>query len=168
MAGTLAEGKLASFFITDKDYFEEDKVIVYQHWVQGSPYAIKELDAVTLGSNYEIKIGDQTFAAKVKGDAGSQSMQVTTGQDTSGVKSKLNISGGAVSLAFQPKGEEGFYRLNGTPPMVTTGSLVLGVARMVILLSGAHPPPNPPKREDQTVTVPTTAMMRAVPPLRGG
>ncbi|OAV43715.1 amidohydrolase family protein [Lewinella sp. 4G2] len=110
--GTLENGKIATFFVTDKDYFE-DGASIFQHWVQGNPYALKELNAIELGREYQITIGGKTFNGKVSGEAGSQKMEVMAGSDTTGVKSKLSLSGGLITLAFQPEGEAGFYRLSG-------------------------------------------------------
>ncbi|NJC28358.1 amidohydrolase family protein [Neolewinella antarctica] len=113
MTGTLENGKLASFFITDKDYFSEEKAAIYQHWVQGNPYAIKDLEMVELEKEYRINVGNKTYVGKLSGEAGSQKMKVTTDSDTTGTDAKLNLSGGLISLAYQPKGEDGFYRLSG-------------------------------------------------------
>ena len=114
MAGTLEKGKLASFFISDKNYLTEDKASVYQHWVQGNPYAIKDLNTIQLAETYDIFVDSKDgYVGKVSGDPGKESIQITSDSDTTGVKGKLTVSAGAMTLAFQPKGADGFYRLNG-------------------------------------------------------
>ena len=115
LVGTLADGKLASFFVTDKDYFTE-KATVYQHWVQGLPYASKPLDVVELADGYNVRIGQGSFTMKISGDPGSQKMKVRDANgDTTFVDAKYSTTDGLLSLSFQPKGEPGFYRLNGYP-----------------------------------------------------
>ena len=146
LVGTLEAGKQASFFVTDKDYLAEDKVTIYQHWVQGQPYAIQDLDAVTLANEYQLRVDGQTYTGKVKGETGKQTMQITTATDTAGVKSKLSISGGALTLAFQPKGEDGFYRLNG---VVNGDGDFIGTGRdpngEIVEWRAVSSPPSPPK-----------------------
>ena len=113
VVGTLEQGKLASFFVTDKDYFTE-KATIYQHWVKGEPFSLKEIDVVVLSDGYEVKVSDgRTFTAKVSGDAGSQKMILSQKSDTLEIKTTMSTTNGLLTLRFQPAGADGFYRLVG-------------------------------------------------------
>ena len=52
--GTLENGKIANFFISSKDVFENDDAVIYENWVNGEKYEIKKK------SNYQLE-GYYTF-----------------------------------------------------------------------------------------------------------
>ena len=112
--GTLEEGMLANFIVTDKDLFT-DKTTIYQNWVQGQPFELKPLQNVELASGYTITVGDQTFTAEVTGEPGSQKMKVTSASDTTGRDVTFSESGGVVTFQFRPGEDGGYYRINATP-----------------------------------------------------
>ena len=114
MAGTLAAGKLANFIVTDKEYFTE-KAIVYQNWVQGKPFALKDLETVVLADGYDLMIDGKKFNARVSGDAGSQKVKILAGNDTTGVDATVSTTNNLLTLRFLDKEAEGFYRIVGTP-----------------------------------------------------
>lgn len=115
MVGTLERGKLASFFVTDKDYFTE-KAIIYQHWVKGERFALKDLSVTTLADGYEVNVSDgASFTAKVSGEAGEQKMILSRKRDTTRIKANTSTLNGLLTLRFQSEGSNGFYRLVGAP-----------------------------------------------------
>lgn len=114
LVGTLENGKAASFFVTDKDYFTE-KATIYQHWVKGQPFALKDLETVTLADGYELMVGDKKFSGVVSGPAAKQQMKITPDGDTTAVDATTSMTGGLITLRFQPAGATGFYRLSGAP-----------------------------------------------------
>lgn len=114
MVGTLEKGKLASFFVTDKDYFT-DEATVYQHWVQGKPYVLKDLDVVSLADGYELMIDGKSFKGEVSGKTGSQKMKIIAAGDTTGVEATTSTANGLMTLRFKPEDADGFYRLVGAP-----------------------------------------------------
>ncbi|WP_044102452.1 amidohydrolase family protein [Neolewinella persica] len=114
MVGTLDKGKLANFIVTDKDFFTE-KATIYQNWVQGEPFALKDLDVVTLAEGYSITVDGKAFDAKVSGEAGSQKMKVMPAGDSTGVDVTMSTDNDMITLRFLLKGADGFYRLVGTP-----------------------------------------------------
>lgn len=114
MVGTLEKGKLANFIVTDKDFFAE-KATIYQNWVQGMPFALKDLDVVTLADAYKITVDGKVFDAKVSGEAGSQKMKVMPAGDSTGVDVTMSTANDLLTLRFLIKGADGFYRLVGAP-----------------------------------------------------
>ncbi|CAH1000639.1 Adenine deaminase [Neolewinella maritima] len=111
--GTLEDGMLANFIVTDKDPFVE-KATIYQNWVQGHPFELKPIKNVELASGYTIEVGDQTFTAEVSGEPGSQKMKVTTASDTTARDVSFTESGGVVTFQFRPGEDGGYYRINAT------------------------------------------------------
>lgn len=114
MVGTLENGKLANFIVTDKDFFAE-KATVYQNWIQGEPFSLKPLDVVALVDGYEVMIDGKKFEAKVTGEAGEQKMKITAAGDTTDVSVTMSAANGLLTMRFQPKDAKGFYRLVGAP-----------------------------------------------------
>ena len=112
--GTLEEGKMASFIVTDKSPFTE-KATIYQNWVQGYPFELKSLEATDLARAYDITVGDQRFVGEVSGEPGSQKMKLTTEGDSTGTDVTYSESGDVLTLRFQPAGANGFYRITATP-----------------------------------------------------
>ena len=112
--GTLEQGRIASFIVTDKDPFTEEATI-YQNWVQGKPFELKPLQAVDLADGYTIEVGGQALTAEVTGEPGAQKMKVTTASDTTAHEVTFTESGGVLTLRFRTADEGGYYRINATP-----------------------------------------------------
>ncbi|NJB87035.1 imidazolonepropionase-like amidohydrolase [Lewinella marina] len=112
--GTLEKGKLANFIVTDKDPFQE-KATLYQNWVQGHAYELKDLKTLDLADAYDISIGSNRFVGEVSGDPGSRKMKISPAGDTTSTEVSLAESGGVLTLRFRPGKEGGFYRINATP-----------------------------------------------------
>lgn len=114
VAGTLDNGKMASFFVTDKNYFTE-KATIYQQWVKGAPFALKDLESVALADGYKLIVGGKNFVGKVTGPNEKQKMSVMPAGDTTGVDATVSTTDGVMTLRFQLKDDDGFYRLVGAP-----------------------------------------------------
>ncbi|MFT4685907.1 MAG: imidazolonepropionase-like amidohydrolase [Neolewinella sp.] len=114
LAGTLDDGKMANFIVTDKDYFTE-KATVYQNWVKGAPFALKDLETVSLADGYKLTIDGKNFTGKISGPSEKQKMKVLIAGDTTGVDATTSTTNGIMTLRFQLKGDKGFYRLVGAP-----------------------------------------------------
>ena len=107
--GSLEKGKIANFFISDKNVFTKDAKIL-NNWVQGKPYIITDLDKTELKGNYNLSIGDQnyTLLLGVKGEN-----NVSKSGDTTKAKVEITNVKNTVSLMFTPTGEKGLIRLTG-------------------------------------------------------
>ncbi len=114
MVGTLEQGKLANFIVTDKDLFTE-KATIYQNWVQGHPYELKPLQSSELADAYDLTVGGQAYAATVTGEPGDQKMKISVAGDTTGHDVNFTESGGVYTLRFRPGKDGGYYRINATP-----------------------------------------------------
>ncbi|WP_116128166.1 amidohydrolase family protein [Lewinella sp. IMCC34183] len=112
--GTLEKGKWANFIVTDKDPFAE-KATVYQNWVQGKPFELKELETVDLADAYDVTVDGTRFVGEVSGDPGSRKMKLSTPGDSTSTEVDFTESGGVLTLRFRPGKEGGYYRINATP-----------------------------------------------------
>lgn len=95
-AGTLDAGKLANFLITSGPIFEEQTVI-YQNWVQGNKYQLKEEGWTDLRGKYNIVLtnpnGTATYPVEIKGSAGAPSI---VNKDT--IPGKIEVAGPLVTI----------------------------------------------------------------------
>ncbi len=113
LVGTLEAGKLANFIVTDADPFAE-KATIYQNWIQGTPFDLKDLNATELAAGYDITVGGDRFTGEVSGDPGSQKMKITAVGDTTASDATFSESGGVLTLRFRRGKDGGFYRVNAT------------------------------------------------------
>jgi len=107
--GTLEVGKLANFFISSGDYFETDCTI-YENWIQGEKYVMKDKDVVQLAGNYELVLNNGTkFPVDVSGKPGAYSLILKSGDKE--IKGKLKVSDNLVNISFAE--EKKWTRLSG-------------------------------------------------------
>ncbi len=96
-AGSLDAGKLANFLITSGPIFQE-KTVVYQNWVQGHKYAVKEDGWYDVKGTYKLVAnttsGTKTWAVELK-DGGTASF---IEKDT--LTGKYTYDGKLVKLSF--------------------------------------------------------------------
>ncbi len=89
--GSLEAGKIANFLIASAPVFAE-KTIVYQNWIQGNKYTLKEDGWKDIRGNYTLIINNVSHKLSVKGEAGKPSAEIietdTTKVDLS-IKDKL-------------------------------------------------------------------------------
>ncbi|HLG40926.1 MAG TPA: amidohydrolase family protein, partial [Chitinophagaceae bacterium] len=97
--GTIEVGKLANFLITSGSPFDE-KTNIFQNWVQGMKYTVKDEAAVNVAGTYNLKInapaGTENYTLDVK-TAGSVTM---FGKDT--LNTKFTFDGKSVKLSYAP------------------------------------------------------------------
>lgn len=116
--GTLEKDKLANFIITSDNILNE-KVVLYQNWVKGKPYLIKDLNAIDIRGKYTLTIDNKTFPLEVKGTEAAPQLYWSSAADTSKKhKLKHNLINNTISFAFVPekdttKKNSKIYRLSG-------------------------------------------------------
>ncbi len=86
--GTLDVGKLANFLITSAPIFSE-KVTVYQNWIQGNKYILKEDGWNDYRGNYNLTVNGEVFKMEVKGEVAKPSATIFS-KDTLKVDVKFN------------------------------------------------------------------------------
>ena len=109
--GALKKGMSANFFISSDNIFD-GKAKIHQTWVQGQKYEIAELDPKDYAGNYDLKVGDSSYAMEISGDAGKHSAKLVI-NDSTDVKVKLAIKNKTVALSFTNEDDEASTRLSG-------------------------------------------------------
>lgn len=133
--GTLKKGMLANFIITSKNIFDE-KNVIYENWVQGRPYIIKEKDVIDIRGNYQLvlEIPDKQteekentsplirfFNLKISGEPEKLAADVSIASlmpkkkeiDSAKVQANISLNGKLLTLSFTIKGDSGITRLSG-------------------------------------------------------
>ena len=98
--GSIENGKLANFIITNGPVFEE-KTTILQNWIQGEKYAVKEDEWNNVSAKYNLVIsglngGSQQYALEVK----SMKAASVIGSDT--LATKFSYNGKLVQISFSP------------------------------------------------------------------
>lgn len=118
--GSLENGQIANFIITDGNLFEEDTKI-YQTWVNGNQYKYKDQPTATPTGKFMMEIGDEIAVDMlIKGDPGKEKMKIVI-DDSTKIKVKYDRNADLISIQFDGTdlGMEGMFRLSGTVSMET-------------------------------------------------
>jgi len=94
--GSLDTGKIADFLITSGPLFSE-RTSIYQNWIQGNKYVVKEDGWKDIRGNYTLSINSEVYKLEIKGDA-SRLTTSLIGTDTS--KVDLSIQDRLVKMNF--------------------------------------------------------------------
>ena len=108
--GSLDVGKLANFLITSGPVFAE-KTVIYQNWVQGDKYAIKEDSWNNVAGTYNLVITSAAGSNNYVLDVKSSSDASVIGKDT--LTSKFSFDGKMVKLNFSPVANKNRRRPGG-------------------------------------------------------
>ena len=92
--GSLEAGKIASFLITSGPVFAE-KTVIYQNWVQGIKYVVKEEGWKDYRGNYNLVINKEIYQLEIKGEAAKPTASIV-GKDT--LKAELMLNDRLVKL----------------------------------------------------------------------
>ena len=96
--GSLEPGKWANFLVTSGPVFNES-TIIYQNWIKGSRYMIKD-DAAGQGATYKLAVNFPTGTANYVLDVKGTDSAVLIGRDT--MNSKFSFNGKMVKLNYAP------------------------------------------------------------------
>jgi imidazolonepropionase-like amidohydrolase len=97
--GSLEAGKLANFLIVSAPIFS-DKSVVYQNWIQGAKYTLKEDGWKDIRGNYNLVISNIPHTLSVAGDLSKPSAEII-GADTT--KVELTIKDNLVLMGINYK-----------------------------------------------------------------
>ncbi len=109
--GSIEPGKLANFLVASGPVFKE-KTIIYQNWVQGEQYDVKNEEWSEVKGIYSLSIhsanSTQNFQLEVK----TPSSATITAKDT--LQARFNFNGKMVNISFAPdKKSKLVIRLSG-------------------------------------------------------
>ena len=108
--GSLDIGKLAGFLITSGPIFGE-KTVIYQNWVQGNLYNVKEEGWKDIRGQYNLILNNETYKLELKGDAAKPTASLI-GNDTTKVDFSLQDRLVKMNFSFK-KDSSGSTRLSG-------------------------------------------------------
>ncbi len=97
--GSIDAGKWANFLIASGPIFNE-KTIVFQNWIQGNKYVIKD-EATAEDGNYKLIVNFPSGKADYSLEVKSSSSAVLVGNDT--MNTKFSFDGKMVKLSYAPK-----------------------------------------------------------------
>lgn len=116
--GRLKGGMIANFIITSGNLFDE-KMTIYENWIQGIPYKINDYNSIDIRGDYDFSY-DKNGIYKLKIEGDLDKLKGTVLIDTVKIPVNVAISGNSVSLSFNstkeaysPKGLIGTIRLSG-------------------------------------------------------
>jgi imidazolonepropionase-like amidohydrolase len=111
--GTLREGKLADFLVTDKDIFDNDATI-YSVWIQGQEKVLKQMQKVDLRGIYDLSFDNQTAELTLKGKKEKPSGECKIGEKSAKL-SNVSVDDNKLEFNFAPDtlGLEGVLRFSG-------------------------------------------------------
>lgn len=105
--GSLDAGKLANFLITSGPVFDE-KTIVYQNWIQGEKYGVKESGWENVAGTYTVKL---TTGKEYTLDVKSVSAASLLARDT--VNAKFSHDGKTIKFSFGENKRAAILRFSG-------------------------------------------------------
>lgn len=108
--GSLEAGKLANFLIVSGPLFKE-KTVVYQNWVQGNKYILKDDNWKDITGKYKLTAGNDNYTLELKDNSG-KSNSLVLGSDT--LKADVSITGKLIKINFSlKKDSSALTRLSG-------------------------------------------------------
>lgn len=115
MVGSLDAGKLANFLITSGNLFS-DKTTIYQNWVHGKKYGVKDDIWNEMRGKYKLVLNTASGPVNYTLDFKSNTAASVIGKDT--VTSKFYYDGRQVRINFAPernerRGADANFRLSG-------------------------------------------------------
>ncbi|MCB0402929.1 MAG: amidohydrolase family protein [Flavobacteriales bacterium] len=114
--GSLEKGKLANFIICSGPLFDE-KNTIFENWIQGKKYTLKDYNRIDVSGNYSMNLGAKIYALKVTGDPEKPkgSIEIINMKDTSKIDVSIAVEGNNISLSFNPNDDyqKASIRLSG-------------------------------------------------------
>jgi imidazolonepropionase-like amidohydrolase len=111
MVGALKKGMLANFIISSGNIFEKDNVI-FENWVQGNRYIIKNYNENDIRGKYSFKIGAETLYMLIGETADVPKIDIL--KDTLKLKTNAKFTKNNLTLSFEKgkKEDPETYKLN--------------------------------------------------------
>ncbi|MBC8172648.1 MAG: amidohydrolase family protein, partial [Chitinophagales bacterium] len=106
--GTLEKGKYANFIITSGKLFDEH-TIIYQNWVNGKQYIVKEWLEKDMRGAYQLTVDNTVYGLLIRGRIDSFEYAVIKNTDT--IRANGKFTNGFLSVSFTD--EKINYRLSG-------------------------------------------------------
>ncbi len=109
--GQLKPGMLANFIITSGNLFDE-KNIIYENWIQGKMYRIRDYNMTDIRGTYEFIYGSAKQELIIEGEVEKPKGKIQV--DTSKSPVSITLAGHSIALAFKLPKENETIRLSGS------------------------------------------------------
>ena len=112
--GSLKKGLLANFIITNGDVFA-DTAIIWENWVKGNRYILKDYNTIDLRGTYNLAINN--LPVKTLTIEGTDMFKLKAKfamADSTKDPVVVKIAGENITIAFMSKTDDGMIRLSGT------------------------------------------------------
>jgi imidazolonepropionase-like amidohydrolase len=111
--GSITNGMVANFIITSKPVFDKESVI-YQNWVNGKKYEVKDITIAEIAGKYDFKLDNKNYKVEISGKAESPEGKLFI-TDSNSVKINISRSKELISIYFNTKDSlnKGDIRLSG-------------------------------------------------------
>ena len=111
--GHLKAGAHANFLITSDNLFDE-QVTLFENWIQGKPYVLKEKDPLMLAGSYELVMNEEMQTLEITGKPGKWKGKIIE-NDSTDFPVSITLDGSSLAMSFSPGKDEtaGAIRLSG-------------------------------------------------------
>tara|TARA_R110001592_G_scaffold319883_1_gene597701 strand:+ start:1097 stop:4147 length:3051 start_codon:yes stop_codon:yes gene_type:complete len=106
--GSLNKDMWANFIITSENLFSE-KNIIYENWIKGKKYQLKDYSLADIRGHYHLKINEKIYDLTIKGEIEKPigSIEIITPNDTAktdtaSVKVNLTLQANNITISFNP------------------------------------------------------------------
>lgn len=118
--GNLKNGAHANFIITSGDVFNE-KTEIFENWVQGEKYVVKDMNTVDLRGDYDLTVAGTKYSLKISGELEKPKSEITL--DSTKIESKITYDKSWLNLFYTPLNEEKTEFVRLTSPVTSEGNL---------------------------------------------
>jgi imidazolonepropionase-like amidohydrolase len=98
LVGALKKGMMANFIICTGNVFEKDNII-FENWVQGNKYILKNMNEIDYRGKYTFKAGANSFNLRIGGSIDVPKIEVL--MDTLKLKTTSQFSKNDLSISFE-------------------------------------------------------------------
>lgn len=96
--GSLTNGLDASFIIASGSIFQ-DETVLFENWVQGNRYVIKDMQPADASGKYKLSFSAKSYELEISGKAGQQKARVKV-TDSLTVDGKMKLEENLITLSF--------------------------------------------------------------------
>ena len=118
--GSLRDGTYANFLITSGPVFDK-KTILYENWVQGKKYLVKDKDIIDIRGDYNLTVSGQQYSLKISGELERVKSELKA--DSAKIGSKIMYKDGWLNLFYNPVNNEKTEFVRLTAAITSEGNI---------------------------------------------
>ncbi len=109
--GTIAQGKIANFIITDRPLFDHG-LTIHENWIQGKGYVITRESEPDHAGTYTLQLDGADYVMKISGEGNAQKVKLVL-NDTSELNIGVQFEQPLVSFQVKLSKDDAPHRLSG-------------------------------------------------------